>query len=149
MTANTPPPATGCDSGEAASCQWRSHSWPEGNEPCDCEARFDAVTTHTRTPHEQGPDYCNECSTAISEWVTWERCETRRTQPPAPQAGASVGAPEPPGLGAVVTDIRGKRWVRDANYRDRWYCPADGTRADWADLVDTVVQVESIGVRDA
>lgn len=58
-------------------------------------------------------------------------------------------APEPPGLGAVVTDMHGKKWVRDAAYRDRWFCAADGRRADWADLVSTVTQVESIGVRDA
>ena len=112
MTANTPPPATGRDTGEEAveRCGWCHVSMSDG-------PRFD--------------------------------CKNPSHVPPAPQAGASVEASEPPGLGAVVTDIRGKRWVRDANYRDRWYCPADGTRADWPDLVRTVTQVESIGVRDA
>jgi hypothetical protein len=38
---------------------------------CECTARLAAVTTHTRTATDQGPDYCRDCSEAISEWVQW------------------------------------------------------------------------------
>lgn len=41
-------------------------------DTCDCKARLAQVVTHTRTStNGNGPDYCAECSAAISEWVTW------------------------------------------------------------------------------
>lgn len=55
----------------AASCQYRSHSRPEGIESCDCEALLGAVTSHTRAATTRGLDYCAECSGAIGEWVPW------------------------------------------------------------------------------
>jgi len=60
-------PVKGC---EECACQRRPHY----GEPCDCEARLAAVTTHTRTLTVHGPPFCQECSEAISEWVPWP-CE--------------------------------------------------------------------------
>jgi hypothetical protein len=53
---------------------------PEGCGPCDRAAteyqlersrRLDAVTVHTRESTPIGPDFCRDCSEAISDWVTW------------------------------------------------------------------------------
>lgn len=38
---------------------------------CTHRSAWDAVTTHTRTVNGIGPDHCQECSAAISEWVVW------------------------------------------------------------------------------
>lgn len=51
---------------------------------------------------------------------------------------------EPRGLGGVVEDSYGKLWVRDAEFRDRWYNPKDGWRRDYADI--TAVRVLAPGV---
>jgi hypothetical protein len=40
-------------------------------DTCDCKARLAQITTHTRTSTPQGPDFCEECSDAVSEWVQW------------------------------------------------------------------------------
>ena len=49
-------------------CRYKMHG---PGDTCDCDARLAAVTTHVRTSTPQGPDYCEPCSTAISEWVQW------------------------------------------------------------------------------
>jgi hypothetical protein len=60
------------DPGEAVErCKRKSHSYPEGDEPCDCAERLAGVTTHTRTRYGNDPAHCQECSAAIQEWVTW------------------------------------------------------------------------------
>ena len=69
-----PPAPTDCP----IRCQWSST--PEG---CNCRERLATVTTHTRTAHESGPDYCAECSEACQEWVEW----TDDHAPPAPTEG--------------------------------------------------------------
>ena len=38
---------------------------------CDCKARLAPVTIYTRASAGNGPDYCAECSQAISEYVKW------------------------------------------------------------------------------
>lgn len=40
-------------------------------ETCDCPARLALVVTHTRSSTPAGPDYCAECSEAVSEWMPW------------------------------------------------------------------------------
>lgn len=56
-------------------CQRRPHY----GEACDCAARLAQVITHTRTSTGgYGPDFCAECSEAISEWVPWP-CEAKRS----------------------------------------------------------------------
>lgn len=48
---------------------------PHYGEKCECEERLAAVTAHTRKSVAfGGPDFCEECSAAISEWVPWP-CE--------------------------------------------------------------------------
>lgn len=49
-------------------CGYRMHG---PGDTCDCRARLAQVTTHTRTSTPQGPDFCEECSDAVSEWVQW------------------------------------------------------------------------------
>lgn len=48
--------------------------------PCECAALIAAVTTHTQTSTNQGPDYCAECSAVVSEWVPWP-CPSVVTRP--------------------------------------------------------------------
>lgn len=74
---------------EAPTCKRRPH-YP--GDTCECEARLAAVTTHTRTATEQGPDYCAECSEAISEWVSWP-CDD--AEPEAPRIEDVVAAHRP------------------------------------------------------
>lgn len=57
-------------------CQRKTHY----GEACDCEARLALVVTHTRTSTPLGPDYCAECSEAISEWVPWPCDATREAR---------------------------------------------------------------------
>jgi hypothetical protein len=40
-------------------------------DACDCAARVAALRSHTQASRDQGPDYCAECSEAVSEWVPW------------------------------------------------------------------------------
>ena len=51
----------------------------------DCRKRWEAVTTHTRSQTDAGPDYCAECSEAIQEWVAW----------PCPRMSTTPGLPTP------------------------------------------------------
>lgn len=67
----TPPPVP---------CRYGPHMY---DEPCKCAERIAQVVTHTRTQTDQGPDFCAECSEALSEWVPWP-CPTSVTPPGAP-----------------------------------------------------------------
>lgn len=64
-----------------SACRYRMHA---PGDTCDCKARLAAVTTHTRTSTGgNGPDFCEECSRAISDWVPW------------PCADAAPASPDP------------------------------------------------------
>lgn len=87
--------------------------------------RVPVPSTHTRTPHQDGPDYCAECSEAQLAWQTWP-CEWTVTPPPAPEVrpyqSVEVTIPE-----AVLDDLEAFLWERDWTLRQRpmndreWY----------------------------
>ena len=77
-----PTPSDPTEPAQQTTCTKRPHN---DNEVCECEERLARVLTHTRTKTPQGPDYCQECSEAISEWVPWsEDWHQTRITPPAP-----------------------------------------------------------------
>jgi hypothetical protein len=89
-------PATG----DEERCRYVMHG---PGDTCDCRARLARVTTHTRTStNGNGPDYCAECSSAISEWVPWP-CPGATTPPVVPDAREGEGPSERDALIAALT----------------------------------------------
>lgn len=63
-----------CRQGKCVNCT--GHAWDDSTDTlvaCLC-GHAAPSRTHTRTSTPFGPDYCAECSEAISEWVRWP-CE--------------------------------------------------------------------------
>lgn len=89
-----------------AGCRYMTHA---PGERCECEERIARVTTHTRTSTSgHGPDYCGECSSAISEWVPWP-CPASAPDADEPiivGVGSIVPYPAPAGEDATLTEVR-------------------------------------------
>lgn len=85
-------------------------------EVCDCQETLAAVDTHTRINDPRiGPPYCEDCSAAVAEWITWPCPGVRATMPKRIQRQRTKGWKMPEGAIYVGRPTKwGNPYVVDA-----------------------------------
>lgn len=107
---------------ESQRCTRRSHIDPYSGElgACFCDELLAKVVSHTRTSTDAGPDFCLECSQAISEWVAWPCDGSKR-------ASGELGPATP-----RLEDLLDAHFIRSTlGSAAAWTC-ACGGRFEWS-----------------